>query len=109
MATKSIPAGKNGMRPIHPGEILREEYLVPLGMSANRLALKLRVPANRVSAIVNESRAVTADTALRLARYFKTTPEFWMNLQDSYDLRIAQIEDGETIARDVQPMEELRA
>lgn len=100
----SIRPLKNGMRPIHPGEILREDYLVPLGMSSNQLALRLRVPANRVSAIVNESRAVTAETALRLARFFKTTPEFWMNLQRSFDLRTAEIEAGATIEHDVQPM-----
>jgi len=78
---------KNGMRPIHPGEILREEYLVPLDMSANALAQALGVPANRISAIVAGERGVTADTALRLARAFGTTPEFWLNLQQSYELR----------------------
>jgi addiction module HigA family antidote len=78
------------MRPIHPGEILREEYLVPLGMSANALAAAIRVPANRVSAIVAGKRGITADTALRLARYLRTSPEFWMNLQQTFDLRIAE-------------------
>jgi addiction module HigA family antidote len=78
---------KNGMRPIHPGEILREDFLVPLGMSANALALALDVPAPRINDIVRERRAVTADTALRLARYFDSSPEFWLNLQTAYDLK----------------------
>jgi addiction module HigA family antidote len=80
------------MRPIHPGEILREEFLVPLGMSAHALALELRVPAPRINDIVRERRAVTPDTALRLSRYFGTTPEFWLNLQTAYDLKVAQRE-----------------
>lgn len=83
-------APKNNMRPIHPGEILREEFLVPLNMSANVLAHAICVPANRVSAILSEDRGVTADTALRLAQAFGTTPQFWLNLQQSYDLRTAQ-------------------
>jgi len=71
----------NKMRPIHPGEILREEFLVPLGLSASALALELKVPAPRINDIVRERRAVTPDTALRLSRYFGTSPEFWMDLQ----------------------------
>ena len=78
------------MRPIHPGEILREEFLGPLDMSANVFAHAICVPANRVSAILNEERGVTADTALRLAQALGTTPQFWMNIQQSYDLRTAQ-------------------
>src|SRR6266702_2802739 len=74
----------------HPGEMLREEFLVPMGLSANALALAIRVPVTRVSEIVNERRGITADTALRLARYFRMTPEFWMNLQSHYDLEIAR-------------------
>ncbi|MFQ5533251.1 MAG: HigA family addiction module antitoxin [Sphingomonadales bacterium] len=70
----------------HPGEILREEYLLPLGLSANVLAGELGVPANRISLLVREKRSITADTALRLAKRFKTTPEFWMNAQSNYDL-----------------------
>jgi addiction module HigA family antidote len=88
---------KNAMRPIHPGEILREEFLVPLDMSANALAQALGVPANRISAIVAGDRNVTADTALRLARAFGTSPEFWMNLQQSYELRLAE-KDRQTAA-----------
>ena len=76
----------NNMRPIHPGEILREEFLAPLGKSANALAMDLHVPAPRINDIVRERRAVTPDTALRLARYFDTTPQFWMNLQANFDL-----------------------
>jgi addiction module HigA family antidote len=91
----------NRMRPIHPGEVLREEFLGPLGMSAHALAMELKVPAPRINEIVRERRAITSDTALRLARYFGTTPEFWLNLQTSYDLRITEQEVGSKIAREV--------
>ncbi|MCL2524036.1 MAG: HigA family addiction module antitoxin [Betaproteobacteria bacterium] len=77
----------NRMRPVHPGEILREEFLVPLGMSVNALAIALAVPATRLHEIVKERRGITTDTAFRLARYFNTTPEFWQNLQAAYDLK----------------------
>jgi antitoxin HigA-1 len=93
---------KNRMRPVHPGEVLREEYLVPLGMSANALASALHVPANRVSAIIAGKRNVTADTALRLARFFGTSPEFWLNLQQSYELRIAKATSSKTL-RAIRP------
>lgn len=92
------------MRPVHPGEILREEYLVPLGMTANALSLALRVPAPRINDIVRERRAITPDTALRLARYFDTTPEFWLNLQSAFDLKRAEQKLGQTIQREIQPM-----
>jgi antitoxin HigA-1 len=92
----------NKMRPIHPGEILREEFLVPLGMSAHALAMELKVPAPRINDIVRERRAITPDTALRLARYFGATPQFWLNLQTSYDLKIAELEMGKKIAREVR-------
>ena len=95
----------NKMRPIHPGEILREEYLVPLGMSANALAMALHVPAPRINDIVRERRAVTPDTALRLARYFDTTAQFWLNLQSSFDLKQAESESGGLIAEEVRPMQ----
>jgi antitoxin HigA-1 len=94
---------KNGMRPIHPGEILREEYLLPLGLSVNALARQLRVPPTRLHEIVNERRSVTADTALRLARYFGGDPQSWLNLQTAYDLRIVENERGEIIAHEVEP------
>jgi antitoxin HigA-1 len=93
----------NGMRPIHPGEILREEYLVPLGMSSNALAKALRVPTNRVTGIVSGTRAVTADTALRLARFFGTSAELWLNLQKTYELRVAELGAGARIKREVKP------
>lgn len=75
--------------PIHPGEFLREDFLIPLGLSANALALALRVPVTRISEIVRERRGITADTALRLARYFGTTADFWMKMQMTYDLSVA--------------------
>jgi antitoxin HigA-1 len=83
---------KNGMRPVHPGEILREEYLVPLGLSVHALAMALRVPATRIHDIVKEHRAITSDTALRLARYFGGDARSWLALQAEYDLRIAELE-----------------
>ena len=90
------------MDPIHPGEILREEYLVPLGMTANRLALELHVPATRIHEIVNERRAISADTALRLARHFATTAQFWMNLQSNYELDLARDAAGKEILKRVR-------
>lgn len=94
----------NKMRPIHPGEILREEFLVPLDMSAHALAMALRVPAPRINDIVLERRAVTPDTALRLARYFDTSAQFWLNLQSSFDLKQAESTVGPRIEKEVQPM-----
>lgn len=95
----------NKMRPVHPGEVLREEFLAPLGMSANALAMALHVPAPRINDIVRERRAVTTDTALRLARYFDTTAQFWLNLQTAFDLKIAEGESGVQIAEEVRPMQ----
>lgn len=92
----------NKMRPIHPGEVLREEFLVPLGMSAHALAMELKVPAPRINEVVRERRAVTPDTALRLARYFGTTAQFWLNLQTSYDLKITERQVGSKIAKEVR-------
>lgn len=89
--------------PVHPGEILLHDFMKPLGLSANALAGALHVPANRVSGIVNGSRAVTADTALRLARYFGTTAEFWMGLQKDYELEVVRREGLSAIERDVAP------
>jgi addiction module HigA family antidote len=96
---------RNGMRPIHPGEILREEFLVPLGMSAHALSQAIHVTATRVNDIVNGKRGVTADTALRLARYFGNSPEFWLNLQAAHDLRAAEREAAARIEREVLPRE----
>ena|SRR5262245_10808319 len=90
----------NKMRPIHPGEILKEE-LEELNYSANRFAALLHVPANRISHILNGQRAITADTALRLAKFFGTTPEFWLNLQNAYDLKIALKKSGKKIDHEV--------
>lgn len=98
-----MPSTKNRMRPIHPGEILREEFLAPLDMSANRLAQAIGVPANRITEIVAERRSITAETALRLAIAFDTTAEFWMNLQQAYELRSAEQELG-TSLRDLKPL-----
>ena len=94
---------KNGMRPVHPGEILREDFLVPLGMSANALAKALNVPAPRVNDIVRERRGVTADSAMRLARYFGGDARSWMNLQAAYDLRVAEIGNAKRIEREIEP------
>ena len=95
----------------HPGEVLREEFMKPLGLSANALALALRVPATRIGDILRaeKPRAVSADTAIRLARYFRTTPEFWLNLQSAYDLSRTLAENGPAIERDVHPREEMAA
>lgn len=93
------------MHPIHPGEILREEFLVPLDMSANALAMALHVPAPRINDVVRERRAVTPDTALRLARYFDTTAQFWLNLQSSFDLKRAESTSAEQIAEEVRPLQ----
>jgi len=98
----------NGMRPVHPGEILAEE-LEELGLSANALAHALGVPTNRITAILKGQRGVTADTALRLSRYFGTTPLLWLNLQKTFELRMAEIEAGEEIAGQVQPREPIQA
>jgi len=89
---------------IHPGEILREEFMAPLDVSMNALALALRVPVTRVAEIVHERRAITPDTALRLARYFNTTPRFWINLQAAYDLEVAERVLEQDILRDVHPL-----
>jgi addiction module HigA family antidote len=91
--------------PVHPGEVLREDVLKPLGMSVNRLALSLGVPATRMGEIVNGRRAITSDTALRLARFLGTTPEFWVRLQARYDLEVAKDKFSAAIERTVRPYE----
>jgi addiction module HigA family antidote len=96
---------ENGMRPIHPGEILREDYLIPLGLSVNALAKALRVPATRLHEIVKERRGITPDTALRLARYFGSDAQSWMNLQIAYDLSVAKLQTLFAIEREVLPRE----
>ena len=94
---------RNGMRPIHPGEILREEYLEPLEMSVNALANALHVPATRMNEIVRGNLGVSADTALRLARYFGTSARFWLNLQTEFELRQAEVEKAAKIAKEIKP------
>src|SRR5580693_8976392 len=89
--------------PIHPGEILRAEFMEPLKLSMNRLALDLHVPVTRIAEIVHERRGITPDTALRLARYFHTTPRFWLNLQSACDLEVAEDESSRHIEREVRP------
>lgn len=89
--------------PIHPGEFLREDFMVPLGLSANALALALRVPVTRISEIVRERRGITADTALRLSQYFGTTPDFWMNMQKQWELAVAEKESKRRIHSEVKP------
>ncbi|MGA8865044.1 MAG: HigA family addiction module antitoxin [Gallionella sp.] len=95
---------KNKMRPVHPGEILREEYLAPMGMSVHALSQALRVPATRLHEIVKERRSITPDTALRLVRYFGTDAQSSLNLQLSYDLKIAEAELKDRIEREVEEM-----
>ncbi len=89
--------------PIHPGEILREDFMVPLGISMNKLALDLRVPVTRIAEIVHERRGITPDTALRLGRYFNTSARFWLNAQAAYDLEVAQDELQSAVRREVRP------
>ena len=95
---------KNGMRPVHPGEILREDYLQPLGMSVNALAKALHVTPSRMNDIVLERRSVTLDTALRLARYFGGDAQSWLNLQQAYDLKMAEKTFLKVIAKEVKPL-----
>lgn len=94
---------KNGMRPVHPGEVLREDYLVPLNLSANALAKALNIPAPRINDVVRERRGMTADTAMRLARYFGGDARSWLNLQAAYDLRVAEIANAKRVEREVVP------
>jgi addiction module HigA family antidote len=93
------------LKPIHPGEILSEDFMKPHRLSMNRLALDLRVPVTRIADIVAERRGISPDTALRLARYFKTSAQFWLNLQTKHDLEIAEDEQLASIERDVHPIQ----
>jgi antitoxin HigA-1 len=95
---------KNGMRPVHPGEVLREDFLRPAGLTANALAKALHVPAPRINDIVRGRRGVTADTAMRLARYFGGDAQSWLNLQTQYDLRLAEKANASKIERQVTPL-----
>lgn len=106
MTIKRPSSGWNVQRiTTHPGEMLREEFLIPHGISQNTLALKIRVPATRIGEIVRGKRAITPDTALRLARFFGNSPEFWLHLQQMHDLSKARLELGKTIERDVEKFE----
>ncbi len=91
------------LQPVHPGEILREEFMKPLGLNAHKLAMELHVPAPRIYEIIREERDITPDTALRLARFFGTTPEFWLNLQVHYKLELARDKEQATVKRQVRP------
>ena len=95
---------KNGMRPVHPGEVLREDFLKPAGLTANALAKALHVPTPRINDIVRERRGVSADTAMRLARYFGGDARSWLNLQAIYDLRLAEIANARKIERQIMPI-----
>jgi addiction module HigA family antidote len=95
----------NGMRPVHPAEVLYEEYLKPLDMAANALAKALKLTPARVNEIVRQERGITPDTAMRLARYFGTTPEFWLDLQMTYELRRAAQQEWDLIVEEVKPLE----
>lgn len=98
-----MPRKTKLLDPIHPGEILYQELMAPMGISANQLARDLDVPTNRVSQIVKGKRAITADTALRLGAYFGVSPELWLNLQADYEMRVAQRHHGDAIRRRVRP------
>ena len=89
----------NGMRPIHPGEVLREEFLIPLGINAHALSMALQVPAPRIHEIVHERRSITVDTAMRLSKYFGTSAQFWLGLQNDYDMAVAQTTMSEALGR----------
>jgi addiction module HigA family antidote len=95
---------KNGMRPVHPGAVLREDFLRPAGLTANALAKALHVPAPRINDIVRERRGVSADTAMRLARYFGGDARSWLNLQALYDLRLAEMANARKIEREIMPI-----
>jgi len=103
----SIERPSNGWnirrKPVHPGEMLREEFLIPLKISASRLAIELRVPVTRISEILNERRGITADTALRLERYFGMSADFWVGLQKDFDLQTVRLAEGKKIAREIRP------
>jgi antitoxin HigA-1 len=98
-----VAEGTDLMPPVTPGEILREDFMEPHGLSANALAKALHVPPNRITAILNGTRSITADTALRLARYFSTTPQSWLNLQTNYELEMAKRTVGQVIKSEVSP------
>lgn len=101
---KTIPAPKNAMRTVHPGEVLREDYLKPLGLSANALAVALKVPASRINDIVLERRGVTVDTAMRIVRYFGGDVQSWMNLQTAFEIKVAEKQIAKMVLAEIRPM-----
>ena len=103
---KNIPAPKNAMRPVHPGEVLREDYLKPLGLSANALAVALKVPASRINDIVLERRGVTVDTALRFVRFFGGDVQSWMNLQTAFEIKVAEKQLAKKVLAEIRPLVE---
>ena len=104
-----MPKPRKRLPPIHPGEIVRAEFMEPLQLSMSRLALDLHVPVTRIAEVVHERRGITADTALRLARYFQTSARFWLNLQSAYDLEVAEDELSRNIEREVRPSSSIAA
>ena len=96
-----MSSGEKKLKPVHPGEVLLEEFLEPMGLSQNRLALDIRVPARRINEIVHGKRRITPDTALRLARYFATTETFWLNLQMRFELETEKDRLGDRLEREV--------
>jgi addiction module HigA family antidote len=100
-----MPTGGKKLPPIHPGEILREDFMKPLGLSMNALALALRVPVTRISEIVHERRSISPETALRLGRYFKSSARFWLNLQSAYDLEVVEDRLRARVEREVSERE----
>jgi antitoxin HigA-1 len=98
----------NKLSPVHPGEVLLEEFIKPMNLSQNRLAIDIGVDARRINEIVLGKRAITADTALRLSRFFGNSPQFWMGLQTQYDLDVAEDQLGKRLEREVRPLEMVR-
>lgn len=99
-----MPPSKGKLPPIHPGVILKEEFMVPYNLSGNQLALNLHVPAGRITTIINGERSISPDTALRLARFFGNSPNFWINLQSQFDLQLAEDEAADEINEEVRPL-----
>jgi antitoxin HigA-1 len=99
----------NKLKPIHPGEVLREEFMAPFDLNPNKLAIRLRVAPPNIYEIVNEARGISSEMALRLGRFFGTTPEFWINLQAHYDLSVSRQEAEKKINQDVRPLAEMTA
>lgn len=100
---------KKKMKPVHPGEVLQEEFLIPMGLSQNRLSLDIRVPPRRINEIVHGDRGISADTALRLGRYFRMSPHFWLGLQMDYELDVVEDHLAKRLEKEVRPFERVAA